>query len=379
MSAPTQHKKTLESIKYDVATLKLLLLDQRKLPMATVFDEVTSVEDVHTAIRDMRVRGAPAIAVFAALGVAFAAALQHRAGVQELLTVQGAKLFYLQSLEFVATSRPTAVNLFNAIAEMKAKVCELAGNARDGAEFVAAFLAYADRYYKDDVSYNERLMQFGAQHIVSQYPAGERIRILTICNTGALATARYGTALGVVRQLHYDGHLEQLYACETRPWNQGARLTVYECVEEDIPCTLICDSAAASLMRGSKKIHGVIVGADRICQNGDTANKIGTYSLAVAAKHHGVPFYVAAPTTTLDAMTASGGEIHIEERAPTEMTHNPATGERVVREGPHLSIWNPVFDVTPGELITGGIITEKGVHRPAAACPFYDIRSILQQ
>ena len=376
MTVNPAHKKTLESIKYVRETNTFTLLDQRKLPMTTTYDEVKTVQDVWAAIKEMRVRGAPAIAVSAALGIAVAAVRQLEAGDPQLSSTDGAEKFFLTSLDFVATSRPTAVNLFNAVADMKKAVSRAAIDTKTGAELVERFRKLAEDYYNEDVSYNERMMRFGADHIAGLYPPGEKINMLTICNTGALATARYGTALGVIRQLFYDGNLEQVYACETRPWNQGARLTVYECVEESIPCTLICDSAAASLLR-SRKIHGVIVGADRICQNGDTANKIGTYSLAVAAKHHGVLFYVAAPTTTLDGTTKTGQDVHIEERAPTEITHNAATGERVVSDGPHLSVWNPVFDVTPGELITGGIITEKGVHRPAASYPFYDITSII--
>ncbi|CAD2213068.1 Initiation factor 2 subunit family, putative [Angomonas deanei] len=221
-------------------------------------------------------------------------------------------------------------------------------------------------------------MKCGAEYILRN-AAGPKVRILTICNTGALAASRYGTALGVVRQLFYDGKLEQVYACETRPWNQGARLTVYECVEEDIPCTLICDGAVSALMN-SQKIDAVIVGADRICQNGDTANKIGTYNVAVAAKYHNVPFFVAAPTTTLDANTPDGSAVTIEERETTEITTNMVTKQRVVADGPNLSIWNPVFDITPAALITGGIITEKGVFAPkTSGSVLYDIKAIKEQ
>lgn len=367
------HRATLESIKYSRSSFTLL--DQRQLPLKSVFDEVRSVQDVWTAIKEMRVRGAPAIAVSAALGIATAGRLKVEAHEADIASVEGAQTFLVNSLDFIATSRPTAVNLFNAVAFMKEKVAAAAPLASSGPELIWRFVEIAEAIYNEDVSFNERIMKHGAAHILAKarrtaVDADGRVNILTICNTGALATSRYGTALGVVRELFYSGNLSQLFACETRPWNQGARLTVYECVEEGIPCTLICDSAAASLMK-SKRIDAVIVGADRVCKNGDTANKIGTYHLAVAAKHHGVPFYVAAPSTTLDPGTPSGELVTIEEREPLEITHDMQTKERVVAEGPELSIWNPVFDITPGELITGGVITEDGVVEPATSAPFY--------
>lgn len=365
--------KTLESIKY--SRNGFTLLDQRQLPFATVYDDIKTVQDVWTAIKEMRVRGAPAIAVSAALGIATHARLKVEAQDSDVASVDSARKFLTDCLDYVATSRPTAVNLFNAVEIMKAHVAS-ATRAATGADLVESFVQMAERMYDEDVAFNEGIMRHGAEHIVRvsgfSPSDAQSINIITICNTGALATSRYGTALGVVRQLHYGGNLAQLYACETRPWNQGARLTVYECVEENIPCTLICDSAAASLMR-SKKIHAVIVGADRVCRNGDTANKIGTYHLAVAAKYHNVPFFVAAPSTTLDPKTLSGETVPIEEREPLEITHNMTTKQRVVADGPHLSVWNPVFDITPGELITGGIITERGVITPKAAAPFYDL------
>ncbi|KAG5490648.1 hypothetical protein JKF63_00770 [Porcisia hertigi] len=373
MSKP--HHATLESIKYTRGSLRLL--DQRKVPLETVFDDVLTVEDIWSAIKEMRVRGAPAIAVSAALGIAVAT--QKRVIDGDLKSGSEVQDFLIQSCDYVMTSRPTAVNLFNCLHNLKAQVNEL-DVSKEAAEVAQAFVALAEAVYAEDVAFNEGIMQHGAAHISAAAKAEghDRVNILTICNTGALATSRYGTALGVVRQLFYSDMLEQVYVCETRPWNQGARLTVYECVQEGIPCTLICDGAASSLMK-SRKIDAVIVGADRICQNGDTANKIGTYNLAVSAKFHGVKFYVAAPTTTLDAKTASGDYVKIEERETTEITTNMATKQRVVADGPQLSIWNPVFDITPGGLITGGLITEKGVHAPAACAPYYDIASIIAQ
>lgn len=366
------HTITLESIRY--AKGSLAILDQRKLPLETIYDKVDTVQGIWDSIREMRVRGAPAIAVSAALGIAVAAEKKLAAG--ELPSVEDTKSFLLNSCDYVMTSRPTAVNLFNCLNQMKKDV-EAFGAVSNAKEMVEKFTGLAEDIFAEDVAFNEGIMCHGAAHIMALAGGTHRkARVLTICNTGALATSRYGTALGVVRQLFYNGNLEQVYACETRPWNQGARLTVYECVQEGIPCTLICDSAVSSLMK-KNRIDAVIVGADRICRNGDTANKIGTYNLAVAAKYHGVKFYVAAPTTTVDPKTASGDEVTIEERETTEITTNMATKQRVVADGPNLSIWNPVFDITPGELITGGIITEKGVLEPKAAAPFYDVTSII--
>ncbi|CAJ1993890.1 translation initiation factor 2 subunit [Leishmania donovani] len=373
MSKP--HHATLESIKYTPGSLRLL--DQRKLPLETVFDDVLTVEDIWSAINEMRVRGAPAIAVSAALGIAVAT--QRKVANGELKSGSEVQAFFLSSCDFVMTSRPTAVNLFNCLRDLKEQVEKL-DPTKAAAEVAQACVELAEAVYTKDVAFNEGIMRHGAAHIlaVAKAEGRDKVSILTICNTGALATSRYGTALGVVRQLFYDGKLERVYACETRPWNQGARLTVYECVQEGIPCTLICDGAASSLML-NRKIDAVVVGADRICQNGDTANKIGTYNLAVSAKFHGVKLYVAAPSTTLDAKTASGNRVEIEEREPTEITTNMVTKQRVVADGPHLSVWNPVFDITPGELITGGIITEKGVQAPTASAPYYDIASIIAQ
>ena len=363
--------KTLESILFDPVARTLSLLDQRVLPHVVKVDPITTVQQTHDAIKEMRVRGAPAIAVTAVLGVAVAANLQRAT----FATADAAVTFLRDSLAFVQTSRPTAVNLFNAVADFTRTVdTVIAPAAKTVDAVIDAFMRVAHDYYLEDVRLNEGIMRAGAAHILARLPPSEatrKVRVLTICNTGALATSRFGTALGVVRQLHYDHRLEQLYSLETRPWNQGARLTVYECVEEGIPVTLLVDSAASALM-AKVKIDAVVVGADRICRNGDTANKIGTYHLAVAAKHHGVPFYVAAPSTTLDPATATGGDVHIEERSTEEITHASGGGRRIVAEGPTLSVWNPVFDITPEALITGGIITEAGVIAPSASGT-YDI------
>lgn len=389
-AASQAQAKTLESVLYTKGSLRLL--DQRRLPLETVVDEMHTIDDIWTAIKEMRVRGAPAIAVSAALGIAVVASKQSFSSASDVVQWATAQCDYL------ITSRPTAVNLANTLLALKTKLLEdvAMDEKKDvGARLLATPQAVVDHLtemaenvWREDIAYNEGIMQCGAQHLLakagSSHPPsdpekGIQLRILTICNTGALATARYGTALGVVRQLHYTHHLAKLYACETRPWNQGARLTVYECVQESIPCTLICDSAVSALLSIPSSVDAVVVGADRICQNGDTTNKIGTYHLAVSAKHHGVPFYVAAPSTTLDPHTPSGAAVHIEEREDTELTTNPLTGKRVVADGPLLSVWNPVFDVTPAELITGGIITEAGVFEPKATAPYFDIKHIIEE
>lgn len=364
---------TLESIRYRGVS-DFSLLDQRVLPHTVRYDAVVTVQDAFDAIKDMRVRGAPAIAVTAALGVAVAAAKQT------FESADAAVAFLNDSLDHVSKSRPTAVNLFNAVAALKAQIAESRKTCDTAAAVVAAYIADAEAMFREDTQLNMGIMRHGAKHLLEHCAPAEdadgKLNVLTICNTGSLATTKYGTALGVIRQLHYDGKLAQVFACETRPWNQGARLTVFECVHEKMPTTLLVDSAVSFLM-ASRRISAVIVGADRVCQNGDTANKIGTYNVAVAAKHHGVPFFVAAPTTTLDPKTASGRAVTIEERTPTEITHNTATMERVVADGPTLTVWNPVFDIVPGALITGGIVTEKGVFTPAAAEPFFDIAAIV--
>lgn len=375
MSQSSEVQKRLESIKYFGADKPLVLLDQRVLPHTVKWDDVDTVELTHTCIKEMRVRGAPAIAITAALGLAVAATKKK----DDFKTVQDAKDFLLKSLEYVGTSRPTAVNMFNAIKKLN-KIVEDAADKSDATaqSVLKAFVVESERMFQEDIDFNTGIMKHGADYIENlvkaKFPGDEtKVNVVTICNTGALATARFGTALGVIRELHYRKHLSRVFPLETRPWNQGARLTVFELVHEEIPATLIIDNAVTALM-SSKRIHAVIVGADRICRNGDTANKIGTCNVAVVAKHFGVPFFVAAPSTTLDAFTESGDKVEIEQRGFEEITH--VNGERKIADGPTLDVWNPVFDITPAALITGGIITEKGVLPPDSnGC--FDITKIL--
>lgn len=305
----------------------LELLDQRVLPNETTWLTYTTWEQVAEAIRDMVVRGAPAIGIAAAYGMALAA----RAGVQREVAHTG-----------LAASRPTAVNLFWALDR-------IAALPSFDPELV---LAEAQRIEAEDLAMNHAIGAHGA----SLVPRGARI--LTVCNTGGLATGGHGTALGVIRSAYAKDPDLFVYSCETRPRQQGLRLTAYELMQEGIPFQSIVDGAAASLMRAGK-VDFVIAGADRIAANGDTANKIGTYSLAVLAHHHQIPFVIAAPSSTFDPTLPNGDAIPIENRDPSEVTH--IEGVAVAPEG--CPVFNPAFDVTPGSLISA-IITEQGIHRP---------------
>jgi methylthioribose-1-phosphate isomerase len=312
----------------------LRVLDQRKLPGSIEYEDFQSAAGVAEAIRTMRVRGAPAIGIAAAYGVVLAARARHVQDPRAWKDLIG------QDLDILAASRPTAVNLFWALDRMRKAIAACGDDP-------SSLLAVAEAIHQDDIAANRRMGELGAQLIKGS--AG----VLTHCNTGSLATGGYGTALGVIRSAFKAG-LDKVYACETRPWLQGARLTVWELDQDRIPATLIADSAAAWLMR-SGAVQWVIVGADRIAANGDAANKIGTYSHAVNARHHGVKFMVVAPTSTIDWSTASGEDIEIEERDSKELL-----SEQFQREDSVIKAWNPVFDVTPASLIDA-IVTEKGV------------------
>ena len=346
---------TLEAIRYARGSLQLL--DQLKLPGATVFLAIDDCQACWTAIKDMNVRGAPAIAIAAALALA----VELAAAKGRLATPADVAAFVAEKMDYLNTSRPTAVNLGEAVERLKSLARGLSADM-SGDAAAEAIIAECEGMLASDVAANRAIGAFGADALCAavaaanpKKPAGTPIRVLTHCNTGSLATAGYGTALGVVRSLRECNRLEHIYCNETRPYNQGARLTAYEIAFEKMPGTLICDSAAASLM-SQGKVDAVVVGADRVADNGDTANKIGTYNLAVSCKYHGVPFFVAAPISTLDPSTSTGRDIVIEDRPSTEITHS--LGVRVAAEG--IDVWNPSFDVTPGELIAG-IVTEKGV------------------
>ena len=330
---------SIRAVEWTEAGLKLL--DQRALPQRHMHVLLENAAEVADAIRDMIVRGAPAIGVTAAYGVVLAARDRYaRAPASWRQDIE-------EDFQRLAASRPTAVNLFWALARMRKTI------DTPLADPVPALLAEARAIHAEDVAANRRMGELGAACI------RERGTVLTHCNTGSLATGGYGTALGVIRSAYSAGKVERVYADETRPWLQGARLTAWELVQDGIPVTLIADSAAASLMKQGD-VTWAIVGADRIAANGDVANKIGTYGLAVAARHHGVKFMVVAPTSTVDMAIRTGADIHIENRSPDEVL--TLGGQRIAATG--ALAWNPSFDVTPAELVDV-IVTERGaVHQP---------------
>ncbi|MDR3388889.1 MAG: S-methyl-5-thioribose-1-phosphate isomerase [Rudaea sp.] len=326
---------TIRAVVFDGATLRLL--DQRRLPFEETHLDCNDAGEVAAAIRDLVVRGAPAIGIAAAWGVVLEA--QKLAAAGQAVSAQTLQ----PAFERLNAARPTAVNLAWALARMRAALIPAPANP------VAALAAEARAIQDEDLAANRRMGQLGAGLI----EAGSGV--LTHCNTGSLATAGFGTALGVIRAGVAAGKIAHVYAGETRPWLQGARLTMWELMRDDIPAKLIADSAAAHLMK-SGAVQWVIVGADRIAANADTANKIGTYQLAITARHHGVRFMVVAPASTVDMATPNGAHIHIELRDATELLG--VAGKHTVVAG--AEAWNPVFDVTPAALIDA-LVTERGV------------------
>ncbi|CZR50673.1 probable Methylthioribose-1-phosphate isomerase [Phialocephala subalpina] len=409
----------LKAIKYESG--KLLVLDQLKLPHEFVYDDVSTCEEAFDCIKSMRVRGAPAIAIVAAL--ALAVELWHKkdgtSKKQDLVEFINRKLDYLME------SRPTAVDLSNAIQLLKTQTQKAASDATASDETQACvsirekFIEVAKKIFEDDLATNQRIGMWGAEYLRALQPpvtstvtdddfryyttsppgtqgapdqTYRKISVLTHCNTGSLATSGVGTALGIIRKLHDMNYLDHAYCTETRPYNQGSRLTAFELVYEKIPSTLITDSMAASLFKtykDEKNITAVIVGADRVVRNGDTANKIGTYQLAVLAKAHGIKFVVAAPTTSVDLEKENGDLIKIENRAQTELTQisGAVVGkdgkvdvnhtERVAIADQRINVWNPAFDVTPYQLIDS-IITEHGPV-PRNAKGKFDFKAIMPE
>ncbi|WP_426150108.1 S-methyl-5-thioribose-1-phosphate isomerase [Pseudomonas sp. DC3000-4b1] len=326
----------------------LFLLDQRLLPGVETWVRYEDAAEVAGAIRAMIVRGAPAIGIAAAYGVVLSAAARLRGGGDWQAAVAA-------DIALLADSRPTAVNLFWALNRMRDRLARL----RDGESAVAVLEAEAVDIHQSDREANLTMAQLGVELI--RRHQGNMQTLLTHCNTGALATGGFGTALGVIRGAWLEGMVERVYADETRPWLQGSRLTAWELANEGIPVSLNADSAAAHIMK-TKGVTWVIVGADRITANGDVANKIGTYQLAVNAMHHGVRFMVVAPSSTIDMTLESGDLIPIEERLGSELLEVGGT-----RIGANVEAFNPVFDVTPADLIDA-IVTEKGViERPDTA------------
>ena len=322
-------------------------LDQTKLPTEEVYVTCKTYEDVADAIKTMIVRGAPAIGVAAAMGIALGVR-ESRAGNKAEMATE-----FDQICRVIGATRPTAVNLFWAIRRMQDKFASLQGDSIG--QMKQELITEARRMHAEDIAANQAMGQHGAVLLPSSGT------ILTHCNAGALATAGYGTALGVIRAAVESGKKLQVFADETRPFLQGSRLTAWELMKDGIPTTLISDNMAGAMMRQGK-INAVVVGADRIAANGDVANKIGTYTVAVLAKEHEIPFYVAAPTSTVDLQTPDGNDIPIEQRASTEVTH--FAGKQIAPDG--VRVENPAFDVTPNRYVTA-IITERGVARPPFA------------
>jgi len=336
-------------IEWQHQTLKLL--DQRRLPEFEKYVICKDAQQTAQAITDMVVRGAPAIGVTAAWGVVLSV-LQH----QQLMTSEFRKAVNTD-ISVLAQARPTAINLHWALQRMQRLLTELLSDSEAQPatddnnvrlKILDALEAEAQLIHQQDIAINQTMGKLGAQ-LIEQGSA-----VLTHCNAGALATGGYGTALGVIRSAYASGNITQVYADETRPWLQGSRLTAWELERDNIPVTLLADSAAAYLMQ-QNKISWVIVGADRVAANGDIANKIGTYSVAVNARHHGIRFMVVAPTSTIDLNTSTGADIPIEQRGSDELLQ--FSGKRIAAD---CDAWNPVFDITPANLIDV-LVTENGV------------------
>ncbi|KAF9208634.1 S-methyl-5-thioribose-1-phosphate isomerase [Haplosporangium sp. Z 27] len=389
---------TLQAIRYKRGSLEIL--DQLLLPHETLYIPISSLALGHDAIKTMKVRGAPAIAIVAALSLAVV--LVQPATESQVQTAKDAVTFIENSLEYLKTSRPTAVNLFDAAHKLAKGVQEEATKSGvTGADIVNKYLELSEKMLEEDVKDNTNIGKYGAEFILKVWKGSDDLRVITHCNTGSLATAGYGTALGIIRALAGQQKLTHAYCTETRPYNQGSRLTAYELVYENIPSTLITDSMASALLaQNSDKIAAIVVGADRVAANGDTANKIGTYQLAITASYHNVPFIVAAPSTSVDLNIASGKEIHIEVRPAVEVTtlRGPVVDVNSISKGSNdvefkshngsdisetiaiaargIGVWNPSFDVTPAELISA-IVTEKGVVLKEDGVQVFDMKGFL--
>lgn len=356
----------MEAIKFDKKNASLQILDQLLLPHESKYESIESVEHGWHAIRLMKTRGAPAIAIVGVLSVC----VEILKGRHQWSSAEFIAWVNKQS-EYLLTSRPTAVNLAEALGRLISLV--QANNDKSVDCLKELVVDFGVELFRKDVEDNKNIGRIGAQWLLEAVKC-DKVTVLTHCNTGSLATAGYGTALGIIRALNERNALERVYCTETRPYNQGSRLTAYELVVDKLPqATLICDNMAAWLMKTYKSDQGdglsaVIVGADRVAANGDTANKIGTYALALAAKQHGVKFIVAAPTTSIDLTIPDGSFITVEERKPTELTQVQGLlvdsveqkHVRIQLAAKGINVWNPAFDITPASLIEA-IVTEKGV------------------
>ncbi len=333
----------------------VMILDQSRLPDKVEYLRCETVEEVADAIKKLKVRGAPLIGVTAAFGLAMAMANYQGepTGMQD---------YFQYTRAVLASTRPTAVNLFWALERMEKVFIEEFVTHANPEQIGKRLKQEAIKMYEEDITINRTIGKYG------QTLLPEDSQVMTICNAGALATCGYGTALGVIRAAADQGKIRKVWACETRPVLQGARLTVWELMQDEIPVTLISDNMAAYVMQLGQ-VNAVIAGADRIAANGDTANKIGTYGLAVLASYHKIPFYIAAPLSTLDLKSASGIYIPVEQRPPEEIREFRGIYFTV----PEVEVFNPAFDITPHHLITG-IITEKGIFKPPYDAAFQGMR-----
>ncbi|KAJ7747338.1 hypothetical protein B0H16DRAFT_1555626 [Mycena metata] len=376
---------------------KIEIVNQLLLPHSTEFIEIKSIEDAHEAIKSMKIRGAPAIASLAAL--AFAAELERgvKASADFLASPEAVKAYVKPILAYLYTARPTAVNLGAATRRLTATLDASLEAGKDASAICADLIAEAHKVADEDVGRNKKMSQWGGDWLVDVVKqnggSGSGLNVLTVCNTGSLATSGYGTALGLITYLHETGKLASAYYTQTTPYHQGSRLTALELQKLEIPSVIICDTMVGSLFQ-HHDIHAVVVGADRIARNGDTANKIGTYNAAVIAARHKIPFIVVAPISTVDLAVADGSGIPIEHRPPIEAClvrgaiHPPppnggpgASTQAVVMITPPgldlaKGVYNPSFDVTPAELITA-IVTEKGVATRRPGEVVFDLSGVV--
>ena len=348
----------LEAIVYDSSKGTLAILDQLLVPHETKYRQIHSCKDAWDAIFKMQVRGAPAIAIVGLLSLCVE--LRNYKHEETIDSVSSFVEFITSKCDYLCSARPTAVNIRRECNRLLSLLKESSddGAGKTSEELAKVAINFIENLLEEDLATNKSLGQKGGDHLIATLKK-DKFCILTHCNTGSLATSGYGTALGVIRYLHSLGKIDTVYCTETRPYNQGSRLTAYELVCENIPAKLITDSMAAFAM-AKGKIDAVITGADRVVANGDTANKIGTYSHAVNAYFHKIPFYIASPISTIDLNLKTGKEIVIEERPSNELKE--IAGISLAPKS--IDTWNPSFDVTPSTLITG-IITEKGVVPPS--------------
>ncbi|EIW82764.1 eukaryotic translation initiation factor 2B [Coniophora puteana RWD-64-598 SS2] len=377
---------------------KLEIVNQLLLPHTTQFIEITSIEDAHDAIKSMKIRGAPAIASCASLALVshLSKALKVSPSPDFLASPDALVAHVTQILEYLYTARPTAVNLGAATARLRARLREsVEAEKKDVKGIVDDLIAVGRAIADEDVGRNKEMAKWGGDWLIKQVKGaggtGDGLNVLTVCNTGSLATSGYGTALGLITYLHEQGKLGKAYFTQTAPYHQGSRLTALELQTLQIPSTMICDTMVGSLFQ-HHEIHAVAVGADRVARNGDTANKIGTYQAAVLAARHNIPFIVVAPVSTVDMSIADGASIPIEHRPALEAclvrgalhppTHD-ATGGKILAEvmitppgRAAAGVYNPSFDVTPAELITA-VVTEKGVATRDEGQVVFDLSGVV--